>query len=310
MTLRQIRSIVALSSIAALLTLPALAGQVRVNVSSNAFTPRAVNINVGDHVVWIWTGGTHSVTSGDSATNSPSGFFNTTAVGPTSTFSFLTSTVQIIPYYCIPHAPAMAGQVIVQAGGNTNASDFRISEVMFAGGEDRVEIANLGASGDLSKYRLKISGQSVAVLQIGTTTNISSSAGSRIVLHLGTTGTNSTTDLFFSALSLPDAAGSVALYVPNTVTPSLALATQIIDFVQWGASAQENEATANTVGYWASGSSVNNVAPGHSIEFCGTPGQYGVGFWSEVAIPNFGSNGGCSTPTVRSTWGRIKSLYR
>ena len=311
MSLRRIRSAFALLLVAALCAPPSFAGQVRVNVSNFAFSPRAVNLNTGDHVVWIWTTGTHSVTSGDSASGSVSGVFNTTiAVGPTSTFSFQSSTLQTIPYYCIPHRPDMAGRVIVQASGNTTASDFRITEVMFAGGEDRVEIANLGASGDLAKYRLKIHGQSVALLQIGSTTNIASSAGSRIVVHFGTTGTNSTTDLFFPALSLPDASGSVALYVPNTVTPSLGLATQIIDFVQWGAAAQENEATANTAGYWALGSSINGVAPGHSIEFCGTPGQYGVGFWSEVATPNFGSNGGCSTPTVRSTWGRIKTLYR
>ncbi len=311
MSLRRIPIAFALLIVAALCAPPSFAGQVRVNVSSFAFSPRAVNLNTGDHVEWIWTSGTHTVTSGDSASSSASGVFNTiTAVASTSTFSFKSSTIQTIPYYCIPHAPDMAGRVIVQASGNTTASDFRITEVMFAGGEDRVELANLGASGDLAKYRLKISGQSVALLQIGSTTNIASSAGSRIVLHFGTTGTNSTTDLFFPALSLPDASGSVALYVPNTVTPSLGLATQIIDFVQWGAAAQENEATANTAGYWALGSSINGVAPGHSIEFCGTPGQYGVGFWSEVATPNFGSNGGCSTPTVRSTWGRIKTLYR
>lgn len=307
---RQIGSLLAFLILTALTALPTSAGQVRVNVSNNVFTPRTVNVDTGDHVVWIWTGGSHSVTSGDSASGSPSGIFNSTTIGPTSTFSFRTPAPQTIPYYCIPHLPfSMTGRVIVQAGGNANASDFRITEVFFAGGEDRVEIANLGASGDLAKYRLKVSGQPFALMQIGITTNIAVSAGSRIVLHFGTTGTNTTTNLFFPTLSLPDT-GSVALYVPNTATPSLDLATQIIDFVQWGAIGQENEATANSAGYWAAGTSINGVAPGHSIEFCGTPGQYGVAFWSEVATPNFGSNGGCATPTVRSSWGRIKTLYR
>ena len=295
-------------SLLALLTLPAMAGQVRVNVSNFAFTPRAANINTGDHLVWIWTGGSHSVTAGDSALSNTTGQFDTNVQAVNSSFSFKTSTLGLIRYYCIPHAPDMAGRLIVQSSGNSNASDFRITEVLFSGGEDRVEIANLGASGDLARYRLKISGQAVASL--GSTNNLSVPAGGRVVVHFGVTGTNTTTDLFFPALSLPDAAGSVALYVPNTVAPSLATVSQIIDFVQWGASAQENEGTANSAGYWASGSSINGVAPGHSVEFCGTPGQYGVANWSEVATPNFGSNGGCATPTVRSTWGRIKTLYR
>lgn len=301
----------ALLLVTALTALPASAGQVRVNVSNFAFTPRAVNINTGNHVVWVWTGGSHSVTAGDSLSGSLSGQFNSGNVAQNSTFSFKTSTLQTIRYYCIPHMPDMAGRLIVQAAGNNNASDFRITEVLFAGGEDRVEIANLGATGDLAKYRLKISGQSLATLQISGSNNILSvPAGGRVVVHFGVTGTNTATDLFFSALSLSDANGSAALYVPNTAAPSLADANQIIDFVQWGASAQENETTANTAGYWASGSAITGVAPAHSIEFCGTPGQYGFAFWSEVATPNFGANGGCATPTVRSTWGRVKTLYR
>ena len=305
---RLLRPLAVSASLLALLALPAMAGQVRVNVSNFAFTPRAANLNTGDHVVWIWTGGNHSVTAGDSLLMNTTGQFDSNGQDVNSTFSFKTSTLGLIRYYCIPHAPDMAGRLIVQASGNNNASDFRITEVLFSGGEDRVEIANLGATGDLGRYRVKISGQALATL--GSTNNLSVPAGARVVLHFGVSGTNTTTDLFFPSLSLPDAAGSVALYVPNTVAPSLAAATQIIDFVQWGAGAQENEATANTAGYWTSGSSINNVAPGHSIEFCGTPGQYGVASWSEVASPNFGSNGGCATPTVRSTWGRIKTLYR
>lgn len=316
MSLRLIRSTLALFALTALLALPATAGQVRVNVSSNAFTPSALTVNLGDHVVWIWTGGFHTVTSGanNGSSGTPNGRFAAgTEASPLSgaTFSWKTTTVRSEPYFCFPHISfGMDGTLNVLASGATSASDFRVTEVQFSGGEDRVEIANLGATGDLGKYRLKISGQVVSTLQIGSSTNIALAASSRIVLHFGTPGTNTTTDLFFPALSLPDANGSVALYLPNTAAPLLTDATQIIDFVQWGAGGQENEATANTAGVWAAGSSVNGVAPGHSIEFCGTPGTYGVASWSEVATPNFGSNGGCSTPTVRSTWGRVKTLYR
>jgi len=316
MSLRQLRSISALLTLTALLAAPAMAGQVRVNVSDFAFTPPNPTVDVGNHVVWIWTGGSHTVTSGtnDGSTGTPNGRFAAgTQASPVvnATFSWKTTTVRSEPYFCYPHiAFGMDATLNVVASGATTASDFRIAEVQFAGGEDRVEIVNLGASGDLGKYRLKVSGQTLATLQIGASTNIALAASSRIVLHFGVTGTNTSTDLFFPTVSLPDASGSVALYVPNTTAPALTSATQIIDFVQWGASAQENEATANTAGYWSAGASINGVAPGHSIEFCGTPGQYGAAFWSEVATPNFGSNGGCSTPTVRSTWGRVKSLYR
>lgn len=307
-------------ALAVLLTstaLPAQSGQVRINVASNSFSPAIASVNLGDHVVWVWTGGSHTVTSGtnNGSTGTANNRFSAgTEISPLSgaTYSWKSNVVRSEPYFCFPHiAFGMEGTINVLASGASASSDFRITEVLFAGGEDRVEIANLGATGDLAKYRLKIAGQALGTLQIGiNNNNIAVPAGGRVVLHFGTSGTNTATDLFFPALSLPDASGSVALYAPNTAAPSLADATQIIDFVQWGASGQENEATANTAGQWASGSSITGVAPGHSIEFCGTPGQRGIAFWSEVAVPNFGLNGGCATPTVRSTWGRVKSLYR
>lgn len=309
MPIRPLRAALAAAALLTAFAGAAHAGQFRINVSNFVFSPRAVNLDMGDHAVWVWTGGTHTVTSGDS-TGFMSGLFNSNSVDFGGAFSFRTSTPQLIRYYCIPHAPDMAGRLIVQASGNNNASDFRLTEVLFAGGEDRVEIANLGATGDLALYRLKISGQPLATLQLGSSNNLVVAASARIVLHFGVSGTNTATDLYFPTLSLPDAAGSVALYVPNTAAPALSDASQLIDFVQWGAGGQENEATANTAGVWTSGASINGVAPGHSVEFCGSPGQYGPASWSEVAVPNFGTNGGCATPTVRSTWGRIKTLYR
>ena len=38
--------------------------------------------------------------------------------------------------------------------------------------------------------------------------------------------------------------------------------------------------------------------------------QYGASFWAQVPAPDFGSSTVCSTPTLRSTWGSIKLLYR
>jgi len=84
----------------------------------------------------------------------------------------------------------------------------------------------------------------------------------------------------------------------------------LLDFVQWGAGGQGNEATAQAAGFWAAGAAITDVAAGHSIEFCGQPGQYGAAQWHEISTPNFGGDGNCATPTFSTTWGRIKTLYR
>ena len=206
----------------------------------------------------------------------------------------------------------MAGSLNLVSTGAAGVADFRITEVQFnaAGNLDLIEIANIGSAGNLGKYRLKASGFAVQTLQVGTSTDIVVAGGGRVVLHCGTTGTNTATDLFLPAITNLPASGSAALYVPNTVTTSLALADQMIDFVQWGAGGQENEATAQAAGFWNAGAAITNVAAGHSIEFCGQPGQYGATQWHEISTPNFGADGNCATPTFSTTWGRIKTLYR
>lgn len=297
----------------------ARAGQVRVNVSNFVYTPSNASANVGDHIVWIWTGGAHTVTSGDpNVVADPvagDGLFNSSPTGSApagATFSWKATVTGSRPYYCQPHQPAMVATLDLVASGATGRSDFRITEVQFnaAGNLDLVEIANLGAAGNLGKYRLKASGFAVQTLQVGSSTDIVVPAGGRVVLHCNATGTNTATDLFLPALTNLPASGSLALYVPNTFNTSLALADQMIDFVQWGAGGQENEATAQSAGFWAGGAAITNVAAGHSIEFCGQPGEYGASRWHEISVPNFGSNGNCATPAAGTSWGRLKSLYR
>lgn len=301
----------------ACLSAPVSAGQVRVNVASNLYSPANLSVTLGDHVVWVWTGGTHDVVSGNPNTGIGDGRF--TSVTPTtgSTYSWKSNgALGSQDYFCSIHLPSMAGTLNLVATGGAAAADFRITEVLFnpTTGEDLVEIANLGATGDLSKYRLKINGLTVLSLQVAASgsgaTTMSVPANGRVVLHLGASGTNTTTDLYFPAASLGNTDGTLALYVPNTRSTSLADATQIIDFVRWGSLATENMATAVSAGYWLDGAALTGVAPGRSIEFCGSPGQYGAQHWAEVATSSFGSNGACATPAIRTTWGRVKSLYR
>ncbi len=294
------------------------AGQVRVDVGNFQFTPAAVTVNLGDQVVWVWTGGVHSATSGTDGSETGDGIFNsdvnsTGANGSNAAFTWQTDRTGAIPYYCIPHFPDMAGTITVQPGSTAPVSDFRITEVLYnaGGGPDLIEITNMGtASGNLGRYRLAIPGD-VEGLPIA---SITVGVNGIVVIRPAASGTNSTTNVFVPQLTaLPDAAGSVALYTPNTINGQTGLTdpSQIVDFVQYGAGGQANEATAVTAGLWTAGQSVPTVGiANRSIEFCGNRSDHGAAQWSEIDPTNFGSDGNCVTPVAPSTWGRVKTLYR
>jgi plastocyanin len=289
------------------------AGQVRISATSgNAFSPANVTINHGDHVVWVWTGGNHSVTSGTDGSTTGDGTFNSGVqlFSQSPTFSWKSGQQVDAPFYCIPHFSInnMVGNISFSL--NAPVSDFRITEVQFNAGAglNRIEIANLGAAlGNLGRYRISVSNGVAVTLKDGI---VVSGNGGRVVLHVAAAGTDDATNLYLPSMTELGTNGSVALYVPNTIT-GLNLLTNpnmIIDYMQWGASAQPNEATAAAATFWSTGDAITGVGPGHSVERCST--SYGIGAWAEIAVPNFGANGNCSTPTRTSTWGRIKSLYR
>lgn len=305
-------------------------GQVRVNVGTpiNMFTPYAVNINQGDHVVWVWTAGNHTVTSwtteddslgasidGSTFDSDPGG--SHFGQNTTTRFSWKSGPAGTVTYLCVPHLPDMTGRVIVSplATPPTLAvSDFRLTEIRFnaPGGLDLIEITNHGqAAGDLGRYRLAVTGTGTGVEFAFNSFSVP--AGGRVVVHAATAGTNDATNIYLPGLpSLNDAAGSVALYVPSTLSFQNALtnASLMIDFVQWGAAAQANEATAAAAGLWTAGTSIDGVAAGHSIEYCPNATlDHGVQRWAEI-VPNIGSVNDCSTPTLRETWGRLKIIYR
>jgi plastocyanin len=307
--------------LAVLIAAPAPAGQVRVDVGAGgqAFTPYAVNINSGDHVVWVWVAGSHTVTSWtatDSANFTFSGsVFDSDQGGnhfgqsTTTRFSWKSATAGIVRYVCVPHLPDMSGRIIVSplADPPTIAvSDFRITEVQFnvPGGQDLIEITNLGgAQGNLGRYRLAVG---ATPLEFGFN-NYPVPAGGRVVVHLNQSGANNFPNIFVPGANLPDAAGSLGLYVPSTLSQQNALtnASLMIDFVQWGAPGQANETTANIAGFWTAGTSINGVAAGHSIEYCANATlDHGIARWAEVNTPNFGTNGNCATPVLGETWAR------
>ncbi|MGH7741055.1 MAG: hypothetical protein ACRENS_03440 [Candidatus Eiseniibacteriota bacterium] len=313
-------AVVACSLLAAATVLsPSRAGEVRVNIAGNtvtgSFSPRTVNINVGDHVIWVWTSGQHTATSGDSSSGTadfPNHWDTAILVGTGTnapSFSWQSTVPEVIPYFCQLHAPPMAGRVIV--GSGISVADFRLTEVQYnqAAGLDKFEITNLGSAlGDLGRYRFAI-GATVGSISA---TNTPLAPGATLTVHTNESGTNTSTDIFLPALGvLDDAAGSVALYAPNSSVPDLSDATQILDYVQWGSGDQANEATAVSARVWSAGALAPTVVAGHSIEFCGTSSQH-AGFWYDNPTPSFsGAAGNCNAvPTHITSWGRIKTLYR
>jgi plastocyanin len=290
------------------------AGQVRINATGgNAFSPANVSLNQGDHVVWVWVGGSHTVTSGTDGSGTGDGLFDshTSSFGSTNArFTWKSTVTGTRDYYCEPHFPFMAG-VLNIAGSGVAVSDFRISEIQYdaAGSLDLIEIRNAGgAAGNLGRYRLAITGQATTELPVN---DVAVPANGHAVIHLNTTGTNTNTDVFLPTVSGLPTTGSIALYAPNTQNVSLADPSQIIDYVQWAAGGQANESTAGSASLWVAGEFVPAVGDAaHSLEFCGTAGQRGASFWAEVAVPNFGTNDMCATPAIPTTWGRIKAIYR
>jgi len=297
-----------------LLPTATFAGQMRISLNSESFSLSNVPVNVGDHVTWVWLAGAHSVTSGADPDN-PDGTFDTGTrttggTGSNTAFSWRATTAGTQPFFCLPHfETGMVGTVQVVASG-ASVADFRITEVLYndAGGLDKIEITNFGtATGDLGRFRLAIPGDAEGI-PLG---SLSVAPNGVVVVNPGQSGSSSVDNVFMPALStLPDAVGSLALYVPNTVVTALTDVSQIIDFVQWGAGGQANEATAVAANLWVSGEFLPTVGgAGRSIEFCGARPDRGVSHWAEIAVPNFGADDDCATGASTATWGRIKVRY-
>jgi plastocyanin len=315
---------IAAASITLLLAPDAYAGQRRVDVGvgggSIQFGPQTQTLNINDHVTWVWVTGGHTVTNGSDPLSDPnagtifdSGFLS----GGTQSFSWKADRTGSVPFYCDPHFSfGMTGTLQISPSG-VSVSSFRITEVQYdeATGKDRIEIANLGGDfGDLGRYRISINGTTSALVPLPSVSVVSGSSPGRVVIHTneGTAG-SSQTDLFMGGIGNLPTSGSVALYVPNTkLGTSLADATQIIDFVQWGAASQPNAATAVAAGVWPSTGEFVDPVPvvgNYDLAFCGLASDRGKAFWN-IAHPNFRTQTLCATPTRATTWGRIKVLYR
>ena len=286
------------------------AGQVFVTVGSpvNKFTPGIAGTTTrGDFVIWTWVASGHTVTSGTSGT--PNGIFDSDPGGGThlsgTVFAWRTDRSGSMPYFCRPHwALGMTGNIVTDYPG-TLFADFRITEVRFDGvGSDFVEIANLGtADGNLRAFRLSINGADPPTSPWIVSTPVP--AGGRVVVSNPAGLSN---------------AGSVALYAPYLAgsIPDNAAVTDsalLVDYVEWGpAGGQPLEDTAIKVIFpaqiWFAGEFAPQAKPGDSIVRCQPPDVYGSAAWDESMNPTPGAPNDCVNPTRRSTWGRLKALYR
>jgi len=313
--------VLALTAIVA--TVPARAGQVRINATSgNVYSDTSAAINPGDQVVWVSTGGIHTVTGGtvDAGGNAfPDGRFNSGNFSSTSngSFSWKSTGSGSVPYYCIPHAIYQMKARLRIVGTGVAVADFRISEVRWTAAHDHdfIEIDNLGdATGNLGLFRLSVNGRSPLALGVQsgqpTLRDIVVPSGSRVMVYLNSIGTNTANSIYWPAVTLAPA-GSASLYCPSTILADTTLTNDklMVDYVQWGAGGYRNESTANIAGFWATGNVAPVVAEGHSIEFCGTRADRGLAYWQGSPTPTPGTLN-CVTPVITSSWGRIKTLYR
>jgi len=293
-------------ALALVIAAQARAGQLRVNVASNSFSPQSIQPNNGDHIIWVWSGDFHTVTSGN---GSPTGIFASGLRSTGASFTWKIDRTGLVPYYCEPHfAFNMTGNMSITASGNA-VSDFRITEVFFnaPNGEDFIEITNLGdAPGNLGRYRLSLVAATVFTFTLA---NINVPVGGRFVVWVNRSGIDTQTELFNVAHPELARTGSAALYAPNTVNANLGLPDQMIDFVQWGDMGQANATTASTASLWNGSDFVEAPAVPHSIEFCGNATNRGPTFWAPRLAATPGT-ADCMTPTRSATWGRIKTLYR
>jgi plastocyanin len=99
---------------------------VQVNVANYSFSPKNVNITVGDQVVWTNTGGFHNVDGQKSVfPNNPESFGN--SLGSGWTYSFTFNTPGTYNYHCDPHASfGMTGTIVVSS--NTTATSESLAD--------------------------------------------------------------------------------------------------------------------------------------------------------------------------------------
>ena len=189
------------------------------------------------------------------------------------------------------------GNVIVEGAGNmlpfggfgVPAPVIVINEVLYDPlgtdlGNQLIELKNTGtAIGDIGGWWFCYRFEYYDIPE-----DVSIEPGAFLVIHLGTTGDNSATDIYIQFASALNANSSdLSLYLDgNFTSPS-----SMIDFVQWGSGGNGRESVAVAAGIWMEGDFVPDVQEGHSIAYDGS-GDTSAD-WCDDSTPAIGGENDC-----------------
>lgn len=110
--------------------------------------------------------------------------------------------------------------------------------------------------------------------------------GSKVVVHLRTSGTNTATDLYWAdtgGTNMGNSYGSVGLFKDISKDPSV-----MVDFVQYGAGDQDGEEKAKTAGIWSEDDFVADVVESHSIQLISADNNSSAD-WFDQSVPTPGA---------------------
>ncbi|MBC8426840.1 hypothetical protein H8E07_22225 [bacterium] len=112
--------------LAILLATSAFAATHTVNQVGITFVPDDLTVTAGDTVEWIWSSGTHTVTSGTDLADPNIGvFFDDPLTSFSTTVTFLFDSTGDYPYFCRPHVGlGMTGIVRVTPSVPNEASTW------------------------------------------------------------------------------------------------------------------------------------------------------------------------------------------
>lgn len=142
-------------------------------------------------------------------------------------------------------------------------------------GHEWIKIRNTGG------YNLPMAGYILHFNGLGTNhfifPDIILEPSNEIVVHLRLAGTNTGTDLYWpntGDVNMNNASGSVSLFksLPKN-------ASNIIDFVQYGAASQNQETNAAAAGIWTAGAFVADAQEGYSLRLTNNSDHNSVADW-------------------------------
>jgi plastocyanin len=89
---------------------------ITIDQSGTTFSPNAINVNVGDVIHFVWSGGNHNTTSLTVPAGAATWASPLTMANPT--FDYTVEVAGAYGYVCTIHAPNMAGGFVAQAASS------------------------------------------------------------------------------------------------------------------------------------------------------------------------------------------------